>query len=86
MTWPLSLPGLVSAGQLTLLWALAAVLGPLLLGSAQELTLGVEVQRQALENQRWPRAAATAIVLMLGLLVGIAFTSLLGRQRAEDVP
>ncbi len=71
VTWPAALPGLFAAGQLTLLWALAAVLGPLLLGSPQETTLGVEVQRQALEYHRWPLAAATAVLLVLLLLVGM---------------
>jgi ABC-type spermidine/putrescine transport system permease subunit I len=69
VTWPLSRPGLLAAGQLTILWALSAVLGPLLLGSPQETTLGVEVQRQALEYYRWPRAAAIAMLLVLLLLL-----------------
>ncbi|MFO0842770.1 MAG: ABC transporter permease [Gemmataceae bacterium] len=74
VTWPLALPGLLAAGQLTLLWALAAVLGPLLLGGPQELTLGVEVQRQALEYHRWPRAAAVAVLLMLTLMAALILT------------
>ncbi|MGL4553514.1 MAG: ABC transporter permease [Gemmataceae bacterium] len=67
VTLPLSLPGLLAATQLTLLWAMAAVLGPLLLGGPDETTLAVEVQRQATEYHRWPRAAALA-VLLIGLL------------------
>src|SRR5262249_4005919 len=62
VTWPLSLPALAAAGQLSLIWALAALLGPMLLGSPQEMTLAVEVQRQALENNNWPRGAATAVL------------------------
>jgi ABC-type spermidine/putrescine transport system permease subunit I len=86
VTWPLSLPGLVAAGQLTLLWASGAILGPLLLGGPQELTLGVEVQRQALENQRWPRAAATAVVLAILLLVSSAVAGQMGRWHEERRP
>jgi ABC-type spermidine/putrescine transport system permease subunit I len=82
VTWPLSLPGLLAAGQLTLLWALAAVLGPLLLGGPQETTLGVEVQRQALEYHRWPRGAAVA-VLLLGLLVAALLLSSLRRREGR---
>jgi len=52
--------GLVLAGQLTLWWALGAFVGPLLLGSPGQTTQAVEVQRQAIENSHWPRAAATA--------------------------
>jgi ABC-type spermidine/putrescine transport system permease subunit I len=82
VTWPLSLPGVLAAGELTLLWALAAVLGPLLLGGPQETTLGVEVQRQALEYHRWPRAAALAVglLLLLVLAVGLVFR---GRREAS---
>jgi ABC-type spermidine/putrescine transport system permease subunit I len=83
VTWPLSRPGLLAAGQLTLLWALAAVLGPLLLGSPQETTLGVEVQRQALEYHRWPRAAAVAVLLVLLLLAGMLP---FGRQPRDGRP
>jgi ABC-type spermidine/putrescine transport system permease subunit I len=83
VTWPLSLPGLLAAGQLTLLWALAAVLGPLLLGGPQETTLGVEVQRQALEYHRWPRAAAIAVLLMGLLVAGLLLT---GLRRREGSP
>jgi ABC-type spermidine/putrescine transport system permease subunit I len=81
--WPLSLPGVLAAGELTLLWSLAAVLGPLLLGGPQETTLGVEVQRQALEYHRWPRAAALSVVLLLLLAaaVGLAFR---GRREARE--
>ena len=76
VTWPLSLPALAAAGQLSLIWALAALLGPMLLGSPQETTLAVEVQRQALENNRWPRGAATAVLLLLTLGVCLAIYAL----------
>jgi ABC-type spermidine/putrescine transport system permease subunit I len=64
VTLPLSVPGLVAAGQLTLIWALGAFVGPVLLGSPSEITLAVEVHRQALENNHWPRGAASAVVLI----------------------
>lgn len=65
ITLPLLTPGLAIAVQLTLAWALGAFLGPLLLGSPNEITLAVEVQRQTIENNHWPRGAATAAVLLL---------------------
>jgi len=67
ITLPLSAPGISLAALLTLIWALGAFVGPVLLGSPEELTLAVEVQRQTFENSNWPRGAATA-VLMLGTL------------------
>jgi ABC-type spermidine/putrescine transport system permease subunit I len=67
VTLPLSASGIALAGLLSLIWALGAFVGPVLLGSPQELTLAVEVQRQTFENINWPRGAATA-VLMLGTI------------------
>lgn len=74
VVWPLSLPGVLAAAQLTLLWALAAVLGPMLLGGPQEATLGVEVQHQALELNRWPHGAAVAVVLTALLALAVVIT------------
>jgi len=71
VTWPLSRPGLMAATQLTLVWALAALLGPLLFGDAEQTTLAVEVQRQATEYHRWPRAAALAVLLLAVIAVPI---------------
>jgi ABC-type spermidine/putrescine transport system permease subunit I len=79
VTLPLSAPGLVVAGQLTLVWALGAFAGPLLLGSPEEITLAVEVHRQAVENNRWPRGAATAVVLVLTFLLALACGALARR-------
>jgi ABC-type spermidine/putrescine transport system permease subunit I len=78
VTLPLSIPGLVLAGQLGLMWGLGAFLGPLLLGGPAETTLSVEVYRQAFEYSRWPRAAAGAVLLVVtvaGLLAGYASLS-----------
>jgi ABC-type spermidine/putrescine transport system permease subunit I len=81
VTWPLSVPGLVLAGQLSLIWALGAFLGPLLLGGPGQITLAVEVQHQALENNNWPRGAATGVVLVLTLAACLALYTLPGRRR-----
>src|SRR6185312_12121297 len=67
ITLPLLAPGLAIAAQLTLAWALGAFVGPLLLGSPNEITLAVEVHRQTIENNHWPRGAATADLLLFGV-------------------
>jgi ABC-type spermidine/putrescine transport system permease subunit I len=67
VTLPLSAPGVALAALLSLIWALGAFVGPLLLGSPQQLTLGVEVQRQTFENVNWPRGAATAVLMLITL-------------------
>jgi ABC-type spermidine/putrescine transport system permease subunit I len=80
VTLPLSVPGLVAAGQLTLVWALGAFVGPLLLGGPSEVTLAVEVHRQAVENNRWPRGAATAVVLIGTFALTLSAARLLWRR------
>lgn len=67
VTLPLSAPGIALAALLSLIWALGAFIGPVLLGSPQELTLAVEVQRQTFENINWPRGAATAVLMLVTL-------------------
>jgi ABC-type spermidine/putrescine transport system permease subunit I len=72
ITLPLSAPGIALATLLSLIWALGAFVGPVLLGSPQELTLAAEVQKQTFENLNWPRGAATAILMLLTLVVCLA--------------
>jgi ABC-type spermidine/putrescine transport system permease subunit I len=83
VTLPLSLPGLATAASLSLIWALGAFVTPALMGSPDELTVAVDVQRQAFENLAWPRAAAEAVV-MAGTLVAVAAAARLapGGRRA----
>jgi ABC-type spermidine/putrescine transport system permease subunit I len=65
VTWPLSLPGVVVAGELGLIWALGAFVGPVLLGGPDQATLGVMVQKWGNEDGNWPRAAAAAVLSLL---------------------
>ncbi|HEV3437412.1 MAG TPA: ABC transporter permease [Gemmata sp.] len=66
---PLSLPGVAVAGQLCLIWALGAFVGPVLLGGPEQTTLSVWVQRQGTEYSDWPRAAATAVLTVCTVAV-----------------
>lgn len=70
VTFPMSLPGLFVSFEIALMWGLGAFLGPLFLGGPPEMTLSVEIHRQAFEYGRWPKAAAESAIL-LGL-TGIA--------------
>jgi ABC-type spermidine/putrescine transport system permease subunit I len=79
VTLPLSLPGLLLAGQLALIWGVGAFLGPLLLGGPEQTTLSVEIHRQAFEYNRWPHAAAAAVLLTLTIGVCLAAYSLVTR-------
>jgi ABC-type spermidine/putrescine transport system permease subunit I len=72
ITLPLSLPGIAVAGQLCLIWALGAFVGPLLAGGPEQATLAVQVQKNGLEYSDWPRAAATALLSLLTVIVCVA--------------
>jgi ABC-type spermidine/putrescine transport system permease subunit I len=72
VTLPLSLPGVVLAGQLCLIWALGAFVGPVLLGGPEQATLAVLVQKEAQEYGDWPRAAATAVLSLVTVAVCVA--------------
>ena len=80
ITLPLSQPGLILAAELGLIWGLSAFLGPLFLGGPDEITLSVEVHRQAFEYGRWPRAAAGAVSLLV-LIGGVLGALFLLRRR-----
>ncbi len=73
VTFPLSLPALATATLVSLIWALGAFISPYLLGSPQEITLAVDVQRQMFENLHWPRGAAEGggMLLTLSILVAL---------------
>jgi ABC-type spermidine/putrescine transport system permease subunit I len=79
VTLPLSLPGAAVAGQLCLIWALGAFVGPVLLGGPEQATLPVLVQKQGLEYADWPRAAATAVLSLLTVAVCVAVYALPAR-------
>lgn len=72
VTLPLSAPALGTAALVSLIWGLGAYVSPFLLGSPQEITLAVDVQRQMFENLNWPRAAAEGMALtaLLAILCG----------------
>ncbi|HEX2570644.1 MAG TPA: ABC transporter permease [Polyangia bacterium] len=67
ITLPLSLGGLGLAALISFIWAMGAFVSPYLLGSPDEITLAVDVQRQVFENVNWPRGAAEAVLLLITL-------------------
>ncbi|MDB6138450.1 MAG: potB [Verrucomicrobiaceae bacterium] len=69
VTLPLSLPALATATLVSLIWALGAFISPYLLGSPEQITLAVDVQRQMFENLHWPRGAAEGVAMLLTLAV-----------------
>jgi spermidine/putrescine transport system permease protein len=78
VTLPLSAPGVIAAGTLTVLWSAGAFLGPYLLGQPAQYTVAVEVDRQVHENLDWTLGAALNVVL-IAIMTASAF--LLTRAR-----
>jgi ABC-type spermidine/putrescine transport system permease subunit I len=61
--------------MLSLIFALGAFESPYLLGSPEEITLAVDIQKQTFENLNWPRGAAEAMMMLVTLGVCIALYS-----------
>lgn len=80
VTLPLSLPGVGLAFFLSLAFGLGAFVTPWLMGSPDQITLAVDVQRQAFENLAWPRAAAEAVVVLVLLSAVAAGAAAVGRS------
>ncbi len=76
ITFPLSLPGLSLAALLSLIFALGSFESPYLLGSPQEITLAVDIQKQTFENLNWPRGAAEAMMMLVTLCLCITVYSI----------
>jgi ABC-type spermidine/putrescine transport system permease subunit I len=72
VTLPLSARGLALAAMISLIWGLGAFISPYLLGSPEQITLAVDVQKQAFENLNWPRAAADAVLMLMVVAAVVA--------------
>jgi ABC-type spermidine/putrescine transport system permease subunit I len=81
VTLPLSARGVVLAGMISLIWGLGAFISPYLLGGPEQITLAVDVQKQAFENLNWPRAAADAVLMLVVVTLVVAVFGFTSRAR-----
>jgi ABC-type spermidine/putrescine transport system permease subunit I len=81
VTLPLSARGLALAGMISLIWGLGAFISPYLLGGPEQITLAVDVQKQAFENLNWPRAAADAVLMLIVVTLVVALFASAARSR-----
>lgn len=65
ITLPLTMPTLIVTYLLCLIFGIGAFVAPAILGSPDEFTLSVDIQRQAFENLNWPRAAAESVMMLI---------------------
>ncbi|MBA2953413.1 ABC transporter permease subunit [Nocardioides sp. MAH-18] len=68
VTWPLSLPGVVSGTLLTFIPAVGDYINAQLLGSPNQRMIGSVIQSQFTDANNYPIAAALSMILMLLIL------------------
>ena len=73
VTWPLSLPGVVSGTLLTFIPAVGDYINAQLLGSPNQRMIGTVIQSQFTDANNYPIAAALSMVLMVLILVMVLF-------------
>ena len=73
VTWPLSLPGVISGTLLTAIPAAGDFINVQLLGNPQQTMMGNVIENKFLSSIDYPAAAAISITLMVVIVVGIIF-------------
>ncbi|MBO0844153.1 MAG: ABC transporter permease [Nocardioides sp.] len=73
VTWPLSLPGVVSGTLLTFIPAVGDYINDELLGSTQTRMIGNTIQSLFTEANDYPAASALSVILMLMIVVMVLF-------------
>ncbi|PWN03266.1 ABC transporter permease [Nocardioides silvaticus] len=73
VTWPLSLPGVVSGTLLTFIPAAGDYINAELLGNTETSVIGSVIQLQATDANHPHTAAALSMILMIGILAMVLF-------------
>lgn len=73
VTWPLSLPGVISGTLLTAIPAAGDFVNVQLLGNPQQTMMGNVIENKFLSSIDYPAAAAMSITLMVAIVVAIIF-------------
>ncbi len=80
VTWPLSLPGVLSGSALVFIPVLGMFAVPELLGGTGDLLIGNLIKEQFLENRDWPLGATLSLMLTVAVLGVAALSALLTRR------
>src|SRR3954454_14358278 len=73
VTWPLSLPGVVSGTLLTFIPAVGDYINQTLLGSPKQRMIGNTIQSLFTDANNYPAAGALSVILMVLILVLVLF-------------
>jgi spermidine/putrescine transport system permease protein len=81
VTLPMSLPGVFAGSLLTFIPSVGDFINAQLLGSPSTTMVGNVIQREFLQNNDYPEAAALSFILMAGILVSVAlYARVLGTE------
>jgi spermidine/putrescine transport system permease protein len=81
VTFPLSLPGVFAGSLLTFIPAVGDFINSTYLGSPSTTMIGNVIQREFLQNNDYPEAAALSFLLMAAILFGVAmYARILGTE------
>jgi spermidine/putrescine transport system permease protein len=83
VTWPLSLPGVVSGTLLTFIPAAGDFINVQLLGSPNQAMVGTKIQSLITDANDYPAAASLSVILMV-LIVGMVLVYV-RRAGTEDL-
>ncbi len=83
VTWPLSLPGVLSGSALVFIPVLGMFAVPELLGGTGDLLMGNLIKEQFLDNRDWPLGAALSLLLTLAVLAVAGLSAALTRNRGQ---
>ena len=83
VTFPLSLPGVLSGSALVFIPVLGMFAVPELLGGTGDLLIGNLIKEQFLDNRDWPLGAALSLLLTLAVLAVAGLSSALTRNRGQ---
>ena len=80
ITWPLTLPGIVTGIVLVFIPCLGTFLTSDILGGPNNWNIGNAIQNQFLEANNWPFGAALSFILMYATFVALFVRALLARR------
>lgn len=86
IVFPLTLPGVVAGCILVFIPAVGAFVTPDLLGGTRGLMIGNLIQRNFRGTGHWPRGAATSIVLMVIVALGLIIYMLVVERERKPAP
>jgi len=70
VTLPLSMPGIITGGTFSFIWAMSSFVVPSILGSPLEKTISIEISNQVLMTLNWPYGSVLSLVLLS--IIGVA--------------